>query len=256
MAIPNLPEIGLLPLFGIVVLAYYVITSLAAWARFRHIPGPTSAKFSYLWMIKTSSSGRSFEIYTALNRKYGALVQVAPKTLLTDDPEIIRRMSSARSEYGRSNWYRAMKLDPTGDSMFSLSDTAAHDKLKAKCAISYGGKENPTLEASIDSTVAAWIDLIRRKYVSKDGEFKQLDFAQSSQYFTLDSITKISYGRAFGFLGEVDVYDYIRSTTEAVPFINICGEVPFLQNIVFSKLGLRLMGPKPTDKSGLGRLLG
>jgi hypothetical protein len=253
MTIAYLPEIALICLS---ILAQYLITSLIAWAPFRHIPGPISAKFSYFWLIRTWASDRSFERNTELNRKYGPLVQTAPWTLLTDDPEIIRHMSSARSGYGRSNWYRAMKLDPTGDSMFSLLDTAAHDKLKAKCANSYGGKENPTLEASIDSTIAAWIDLIRRKYISKDGELKQLDFAQSTQYFTLDSITKISYGESFGYLKEVDVYDYIRSTTQAVPFLSLCGEIPFLQNIVFSELGLKLMGPKATDKMGLGRLMG
>ncbi|KAH8673733.1 cytochrome P450 [Xylariales sp. PMI_506] len=256
MALPGLTGIDGALVAVALVIVYYVLSSLAAWVPYRHIPGPLGAKFSYFWLVKSSISGRSWERYTKLNRDYGSLVQMAPGTLLTDDPDILRRMSSARSEYKRSNWYRAMKLDPTGDSMFSLRDTKAHDKLKAKCASGYGGRETPTLENDVDAEIAAWIDLIRTKYAAKVGEWKPLDFAQSSQFFTLDSITRISYGKAFGFLKEVDVYDYIRATVEAVPFLKVCAEVPFLQNIMFSDLGLRLMGPKTTDAKGLGRLMG
>ncbi|KAI1842663.1 hypothetical protein JX266_011125 [Neoarthrinium moseri] len=252
----HLTDLGAVPLLCILFVTYYIASSFVAWHRFRHIPGPFSAKFSYFWLVKTSASGQSNVRYTALNQKYGSLVQMAPKTLLTDDPDVIRRMSGARSKYGRSNWYRAMKLDPTGDSMFSLLNTDAHDRLKAKCATAYGGRDNPALEGDVNSEIAVWIDLIRGKYISTDNELKPFDFAESAQFFTLDSITKISYGKAFGYLQEVDVYDYIRSTTEAVPFLKVCGEVPFLQNIVFSNLGLRLMGPKTTDKKGLGRLMG
>jgi hypothetical protein len=193
MAGPNLAEIpSFFALMGIGFVLYYITNSFVVWARFRHFPGPLSAKFSHFLMAKFCLSGKSYEKYTALNRQYGPLVQMAPGTLITDDVGIIRRMSAARSEYGRSNWYRAMKLDPTGDSMFSMMDDAVHDKLKAKCANAYGGKENPTLESDLDETIAIWIDLIRRKYVSMDGEFKQLDFARSAQFFALDYLTKIS----------------------------------------------------------------
>ena len=100
---PGSPLVTYLPVWGLVVLViYYTTTSLRAWLPFRHIPGLFWRKISYPGLIKASTSGWDFERYTSLNHKYGGFVQIAPETLITDDPDTIRRMSAARSEYTRS----------------------------------------------------------------------------------------------------------------------------------------------------------
>lgn len=40
-----------------------------------------------------------------------------------------------------------------------------------------------------------------------------------------------------------------------VPFISIGGEIPWIGNIMYSKPVLKFLGPKKTDKSGVGKLL-
>ncbi|GJC86193.1 cytochrome P450 monooxygenase lolP1 [Colletotrichum liriopes] len=261
MALFDLPssfDAGSAPLYlAVVFVVYYAVSSVVAWNRLREFPGPLVGKFSYFWIMSNARSGKPGEHFTKLNRKHGPLVRIGPNDLVTDDPDIIRRMNGVRSTYGRSSWYDSVKLNPHEDSMFSLRDVAAHDKLKAKCAGGYAGKENPALEDGVDSQIANAVDLIRRKYITTGDEVKPMDLGKVTQFFTLDAITKVAYGKEFGYLAtDSDVYDYISTTETAIPYLQLCSEVPYLQKIIFSKLVLGTVGPKHTDKSGLGKLMG
>jgi hypothetical protein len=236
---------------------YLPYTTLRGWYRLRHIKGPTLASFSYLFIAKTTLSGRMWEIYRDVSAKYGSLARIGPNELITDDPEVVRRISSARSTYTRSSWYALNRLDPYEDSMFSLRNTAAHDKLKAKTAAAYSGKENQSLESEIDFVIAEMVDKIADKYVGGRGQLVPLDFARMAQYFTLDSITKVAFGQEFGFLSrEEDVHGYIKIIEDIAPLMQLSSEVPMLASIMSSPTVLSLAGPKPEDKDGIGRLMG
>ncbi|KAL0932337.1 cytochrome p450 [Colletotrichum truncatum] len=260
MAVSNL-ALGLdahsTPLYLLVAFViYYVTSSVAAWYRLRSFPGPPLARFSYLWNMSNSRTGRPAEILTRLNREHGPLVCIGPNDLVTDDPGILRRMNGARDTYNRSTWYNAAKFDPHNDSMFSLRDTRAHDKLKAQVAIGYSGRDSTGLEAGIDSQIASAVQLIRRKYLSRGGDVKPMDLGRVAQYLTLDVITEIAYGKAFGYLtSDSDVHDYIKTTEAVVPWLQLFGETPYMCNLFWSKAVLGTVGPKPTDKQGMGRLM-
>jgi hypothetical protein len=242
----------------IAVCALYLLSSsILAWYRLRHFKGPFLASFSYLWLAKTTLSGKSWKIYMETRDKFGeGLIRIGPDLLITDDAEMIRRMSAARSPYTRSAWYTSLRMDPYRHSMMSTLDIALHDDIKAKTAAGYSGREVPTLETDIDGQIADLKDLIRRKYLSTDTCTRPIDFAQAPQYFGLDSISKIAYGKEFGFLAaDTDVNGYI-STMEAMSlFFAFCANIPFARNIFFSPFMLKLAGPKSTDLAGPGLLM-
>lgn len=95
---------------------------------------PRVAGFSYLWVLKATASGRLAGVYDGLVQKHGHLVRVGPELVLTDDPEVLRRMSAARSSYGKHAAYKATIRHPDHDSMFSVVDVARHDQIKSKLA--------------------------------------------------------------------------------------------------------------------------
>lgn len=247
----------LLPAATITFFAFIFISNALAYSRLRQFPGPLLTSFSYLYFVRVWLSGRQSAGYKDLNTKYSSsLVRIGPNDLITDDPEVIKRMNGARSKKGRSSWYRTMKMNPYDDSMFSMLDTKEHDRLKAQLSFGYGGKENIGLEEAIDEQVQALVSLIRRSYVSEGGTLRPMDLGQVSPYFTLDAIMRVAYGKAFGYLiTETDVHGYIKASEEAGPLLTLSGEIPWIGKIMFSKLMLRLIGPKPTDKTGVGLLL-
>lgn len=76
------------------------------------------------------------------------------------------------------------------------------------------------------------------------------------QYFTLDSITRIAFGEAFGYLAtDSDVYGYIESLELMMPRLSMVNDIPLLRNALFSKWWLLLTGPSKTDARGWGKLL-
>lgn len=82
------------------------------------------------------------------------------------------------------------------------------------------------------------------------------DFARAVQYFTLDSITRIAFGEAFGYLTtDSDVYGYIESLEIMLPRISFVNDIPLFRDALFSKWGLLLTGPNKKDSKGWGKLL-
>jgi hypothetical protein len=234
--------------------AWYLTSSLAAWYRLRHIPGPQLASFSYLWELHSILSDKTFDRFLNL-REYGPLVRTAPGYIVTDDPEVLRKTMAIRGTYTRDAWYEGARFTPDSDNIVTQLNTAAHDALKAKTMSSYSGREIGTdLERAVDSQVVRLIDLVRRKYISKGDELRTVDFAPASRYFSLDVISLLLFGKAWGHLDEgTDVVGWVGAMDQALSLMTIAIEVPLLRTMLISKYGvLGFLGPKPTDKRGLG----
>ncbi|KAF6789040.1 cytochrome P450 [Colletotrichum sojae] len=95
------------------------------------------------------SSDFSLETYQGVCESYGSLARLAPDTLVTDDPDLIRRMSAARSPYRKSGFYEGMRLNPNRHTTFSTLDKALHDQLKARTTPAYSGRDVPDLEGAV-----------------------------------------------------------------------------------------------------------
>ncbi|KAI1131564.1 cytochrome P450 [Nemania abortiva] len=243
----------------LLIASYFLASTLYQWHRLRHIPGPFFASFSYLWLGITDWNGKQYERDKVLGEKYGPLVRVGPNQVSTDDPETIRRMASAKNPYPRSNWYDGTRIHADSDSMFTMVDPVLHDKRKAKTAPGYSGRETPGLESAIDEQIENLISLIRRKYIRKPGASSKLvplDIGKAYSYFTLDIISRIALGKEFGCLeADDDVIGFIHVVEAHMPVMNAVGDLPWVRNIIFSKLGIKLLSPKPTDKAGIGLMM-
>lgn len=64
----------------------------------------------------------------------GSVARVGHNTLVTSDPNLLRRMLSVRTPYKRSDWYDGMRLDPGRDNVLSERNDEKHNKLRAKMA--------------------------------------------------------------------------------------------------------------------------
>lgn len=62
-------------------------------------------------------------------------MRIGPNELVTNDPDVLRRMSAVRSLYTRSEWYDGARLEPEYDSMFSERNEERHNMLRSKAAI-------------------------------------------------------------------------------------------------------------------------
>jgi len=112
------------------------------------------------------------------------------------------------------------------------------------------------METSVDLTVLALMQLIEGKYLSTDSEYRPFDFGRKAQYFTLDVITEVAYGKAFGFLTtDSDVYEYIKTLEGGARLMIVSTAMPLLSMLLQSR-AMRAFLPSDEDHLGFGKLLG
>lgn len=82
------------------------------------------------------------------------------------------------------------------------------------------------------------------------------DFARKAQYLTLDVISDVSFGEAFGFVkSDSDMYDYIATLEAQMPNVVLTSVFPWLVDLMASPIFRRLL-PSDRDKVGFGKLIG
>lgn len=120
--------------FAGLLVGYFATSTLYSWHRLRAVPGPRLAGFSHLWVLLATTSGRLAWIYEDLIARYGNLVRVAPNLLITADLAQLRKMSAARSPYGKDGDYKATVRHPDHHHMLSTINLAEHDDIKSRLA--------------------------------------------------------------------------------------------------------------------------
>jgi hypothetical protein len=108
----------------------------------------------------------------------------------------------------------------------------------------------------IDDTIARFVQLFESKYLSTNDVFKPVDFGMKAQYYTLDAISSIAFGKPFGDLDQdEDCFSYIHTTNKHLPVIALAGIFPWLIQIIRSPL-VRKVIPTDADAMGLGKVVG
>ncbi|GAW11944.1 hypothetical protein ANO14919_012970 [Xylariales sp. No.14919] len=232
---------------------WYIISSIVAWYKLRHIPGPFFASFSHIWCFWTGYSGRSNVIISRAQTKYGKLLRVAPDGIAVSDADTLIRINSARSPYEKALWYESARMDYRGNSVISEINTAKHDKRKAKLAPAFTGKNVAQLEANVDSWIAALGRAIRAKI--DQGE-ETMNIGLLVQYFQVDLISGLLTGEAWGDLkDEKDHFGYLDMSEYQVPLIQSLGFLPVTRMLFTSQWFMKRFGPKTTDTSGVGVMM-
>ncbi|OBS27854.1 hypothetical protein FPOA_01796 [Fusarium poae] len=262
MELLDLPTLKTPSSLAVVLLAlgafWWLAITLIAWNRLRHIPGPWIAGFSYIWVAWKDYSGNQHQSSLDIDKKYGSLVRIGPDALITSDVEVVKRMSGPKSTYRKGTWADGMRLNPYNDVLFGVRDPHEHDRVKARLAPGYSGRDTPHLEDIVDEQVNNLVSLIRNRYVSDPsyGEFRAMSLIHVISYFSLDVISKVALGTEFGCCAlDSDPYRFYEAMAEHLPLMAMTSDVPWMRDILHSPTFLKYFGPKETDSHGIGPLM-
>ncbi|KAL5396159.1 hypothetical protein PMIN03_007297 [Paraphaeosphaeria minitans] len=243
---------------GVAFVLVYVLKGVKTYMELRDFGGPWSAGWTRLWLLRCHLSGSINTKFTEVNDQYGSTARVAPKMLVTCDPELVRRMNAVRSSFTRGPWYTSLKMHPESENIACYTDEDKHTDMRSRTSHGYSGKENVHLEQDIDDLILHMLNLIEREYLAKpkEGLFCCMDLAKVTSYFTLDVISKVAFGEPFGFLvANDDPFGYMANMKQFLPAVGWFGVYHELTNILripFIKASL----PGSMDKRGLGRVMG
>ncbi|KAH6621685.1 cytochrome P450 [Chaetomium sp. MPI-SDFR-AT-0129] len=249
----ELPSVALIGL-GLAI-SYLIITRVQGFLRSKHIPGPFWTAWTDLWVIRAQLSGRFCFILQDANKKYGPIARIAPNWVVCGDAAELRRIWGVRSAFKRPFWYRSFRFDPYKDNAFSTTDDQIHEALRAKLMPGYGGKDVDNLHQLIDRQVAGLVSLLENKYLSSEGEFKPVDLARKVQYFTLDVISALAFGKELGYLeADKDLHSYIATTESTLPIMLTIGFLPWLLRVIQSPR-LKAFMPDIDKVVGIGTVI-
>ncbi|OCL05274.1 cytochrome P450 [Glonium stellatum] len=239
----------------IVLLLLYIHREYRVYRALKEFGGPPTAGFSRLWLLSAVYSGKMNFHFNKVNDEHGSTARIGPRTLLTRDPALIRKMNAVRSPYIRAEWYNALRLHPTRDNITSYRDEAIHNKLRAQMSHGYSGKENLYLENDIDGLLMRMFGLIQRKYVSTETTYKPMNLARITTFFTLDVISTVAFGKSFGFLEiDDDPFEYLKQLHVFLPAMMCFSVFPEVQRLMRLPL-MRKLAPQATDITGLGKVM-
>ncbi|KAI1862759.1 uncharacterized protein JN550_009906 [Neoarthrinium moseri] len=236
------------------LVVWYISTGIYAWWRLRKFSAVHwLANFSYLWLAKTTYSGRQYWVHRELQNKH-KLVRIGPNELMTDDPAILRKISAARSNYDRDSWYTSGRFNPYHDNLFSVLRSDVHTQFKSRTSHAYSSREIPDMEVGVNQQINTLIRVMRDRYALGN---QNLELGEVSCFFTMDVITRLAFGQEFGYLAKnTDHYSFPQGVRELWPRMSTSADIPWIRNVLFSKTLLRFLGPKSTDKAGFGALMG
>ncbi|KAK5994306.1 Cytochrome P450 monooxygenase ABA1 [Cladobotryum mycophilum] len=242
------------PILGLVV-GLYIINKIYVFYRLREFKGPFWAGFSDWPHSNAMLRGNCDEWYAEVNEKHGPVARIAPNILITSSPEVFAHMN-IKPNYKRADWfYKAIRIEYRRDNVFSQTDNEKHDMRRKQMAPGYSGRENFDLEPAIDILLQRLLDLIRSKYTSSDAKIVPMDLGAKIQYFTLDVISSVGFGKEFGMLrNDADVSDYIKSADNGLTLCNIALALGFSGLAQTPFIG-KFITPSAGDKKGYGKLI-
>ncbi|CAI7583618.1 unnamed protein product [Penicillium glandicola] len=240
-------------LYGLLTL--YIFRVLTNYVKLRQFRGPLGTGISNWPHSMAMLRGNCHEWYAEVSKKHGPIARVAPKVLITSSPEVWMHVNN-KPGYKRSDWYyNATRIEYRRDNVFSQTDNAKHERRRKQMAPGYSGRENTELEGSVDERLQDFLNLIRSKYISSDRHVVPMDLAKKVQYFTLDVISSVGFGKSFGMLqSDRDVDNYLQSSEEGLATGHTALAMGFSWITQMPFLG-KFIAPSPKDNNGFGKMI-
>ncbi|KAK3940205.1 Pisatin demethylase [Diplogelasinospora grovesii] len=199
----------------------------------RHVPGPTLAKTSDLFLNVICYLGIEGRVLRYCHQKYGKVIRVAPNSVSVSDAEAIRDIYIAGGGFPKDYRYRNFDLGPVV-SIFSSIDNAYRD-VRAKAVAPLFAPAQLRAESGPDGVIGSCI----AEFVTQLREFKdarvKTDLLDLCARLSIDVVTVYLLGQRYGGLHENTHLDFAaRQSEEAKLSAN-----PFIHAIVaFSRFSL------------------
>nr|POE47981.1 cytochrome p450 monooxygenase mpade [Quercus suber] len=235
------------------VACYLVVVAIQTRNRLSAFHGPFLASISESWLFWQSIRHRVGGSNQALLNQYGDYARIGPNLLITSNPELLRHMSAPRSTWTRSHWYSLFKFDSSTDNVFSTRDEKQHSYLRSKLGPAYSGRAVSNLESSVQNQVQNLLRYVDSYAASAE---KRMDMVHMAHYFTLDVLSQIAFGEAFGFLeADTDLYDYCKTGYQFFPILELALNHQAIFSIINHPWVSALLAPKDSDQFGQGRII-
>ena len=235
----------------LVVYIVYVVIKRRFFSPLSRYHGPFLASITILWKFKASLTKHEHLVYYQAHQKYGPVFRDGPNSLAFCDARAIKKIyGSGKTAYPRTDMFKP----PTGKvdyvnhpPVFMARSTALHQKAKRKVAPAYTMTSVLQMENQIDEMLRQW-----KERLDQEADKGQIfDLCKWANYLTLDVVSELAFGAAFGFLEkDEDVMGIWRGLSAGYAFARLLLYLPALGKLIFA-WPVTMVFKMPT-KTGLG----
>ncbi|QDS70942.1 hypothetical protein FKW77_006960 [Venturia effusa] len=216
-------------------------------------PGPFLASFSHLWQLNVDRQRRRHLVYLAAHQKYGKVFRDGPNSLSFCDGNAMQKIyGTGKNAFARSGVgvFPTPGIDPQHPPVFQSVPAEVHTRSRRMVKKAYDMSSILSMEGQIDAVVLA----LQRKLDEEVANERFFDLTRWINYFTLDALSDLAHGQAFGMLetGQ-DVHQIMAGLQEGHMFFAILAAYPWISKILFST-PLRHVFKLP-ENNGLGLVM-
>lgn len=251
-------------LFAVLLTVFLMVLLRKTFIANHHLTdfsGPWWAAYTRLWLCKALSSAESAQLFVDTNKKYGSVARVGPNHLITDDPELTRRILAVGTKWRRGPWFDAIRIDPRVTNIVSERDPSIHNAMRHRMSAGYAGKDIRGLEEAVNERVSEFVSLIEKNWLSTSERTKPFDIAKRIQFFTIDTITHLCFGKPMGFVqSDSDKHNFIATIEQQLPIVQHFSVILSFNTALKWASAIPLLRkfvvPSSADKSGIGVIMG
>ncbi|PQE17969.1 pisatin demethylase protein [Rutstroemia sp. NJR-2017a WRK4] len=200
-------------------------------------------------------------IFVDVNKRYGPIAWIRPNHLITNDPEIIRHILAVNFKWRRGPWFDSIRIDPRVSNIVFKRDACRHNSMRHQMAAGYAGKDIQGLEATVDERVGEFIDCIEQRWISSLGTTTSFEIARRLQFFIIDTITHLCFGKPLGFVdSDSDKFNFIATIEQQLPIVQHFSVILCLNTLLKWISDIQLFRwmvvPSSADNTGIGLIMG
>ena len=117
------------------------------------------------------------------------------------------------------------------------------------------------MEPMIDEQILKWLQRVDQDFVFELGKFNAFDIGKRIQFLTVDIIIKLCLGEALGCVAnDKDMHEFLATVQRGNAVCQHFSVLLELNSLMYYLTKIPILGslivPKPTDQSGVGRIMG
>jgi hypothetical protein len=201
-----------------------------------------------LWRTRAQISKKAHLIYYDLHQEYGHIVRDGPNSISFSDHRAIKVIyGRGKDSFHRPSSFPAVGLNPEHLPIFFAVDGRTHQVARRKVGGAYTMTSILTMENQIDQMLQQFEDRLDEEAASGS----VFDLSKWVNYFTIDIISDLAFGEAFGCLKTGgDVKGIISGLQDGHLFSIVLTVFPWIGEILFSNTLSKYL--KPPEDKGIG----
>ena len=128
---------------------------------------------------------------------------MSPNKIYFSSPQAAKDIFNTRLDLRKSDYYGVAAPVANGravTNLFASTDVHYHDRVRRSVQGLFNMSNVIQYEAAVDEVVTQLLRQLRERFASKQGPAGVVDLPKWLQYFTLDAISTVAYGKPYGFL--------------------------------------------------------